>query len=106
MKILIIAVILCIPFVCVADNKIYFDTAKNLEVVDLSGVKTIQQINSSFHGNFTDVTSQRKLSEKQSENQQKIITDKEKLIQDKIREQAIATLKVEGKLDSSGNIVK
>jgi hypothetical protein len=48
--------ILFIVSVSFAENRIYRDVSQNKEVVDVSGVKTLDTINKDFSGNFTDVT--------------------------------------------------
>ena len=105
-KILIILVLILLFKISYAENKIYVDVVKNLEVCDLSGAKTLDQINSEFGGNFIDVTAERKLKENQNKEANIKITKKEELIQAKLREQAIAELKKEGKLDANGAIVE
>lgn len=109
-SIFLIIILVLLAVVAYAENRIYFDVGKNLEVCDLNGEKTIEQINKEFNGNFTDITAEKKAIEEQNE----IITQKkaeiENLIQAKIIEQqrteAIAELKKEGRLDEEGNIVK
>ena len=79
-------------------NKIYFDKAKNHEVVDFSGKKTLKQINSEFKGNFVDVTKEREAKMIQNEKERKAINERENLIKDKTRELAISELGKEGKI--------
>ncbi len=79
MKNFIIILFLFIPTICFAENKIFFDSNKKLEVCDVSGLKTTEQINKEFNGNFTDITKQRnekieanKLLEKEKSKQKDI----------------------------------
>ncbi|MDD5692243.1 MAG: hypothetical protein PHP10_03595 [Candidatus Omnitrophica bacterium] len=39
-------------------KKYFYDAIKHIEVVDLAGEKTIEQINTEFNGNFTETTKQ------------------------------------------------
>lgn len=87
-------------------NKIYYDAVKQLEVCDLSGVKSLEQINAEFNGNFVDITKDRINAAIASKAIVEANNEIESLIQSKIREQAISALKVEGKLDVDGKIVK
>ena len=86
-------------------TKIYYDKEKKLEVQDLSGVKSLVDINFEFNGNFEDITAKR---EEEAKNAPKppepVVDEAEVLIQAKIRELAIEALKVEGKLDELGAI--
>ena len=86
-------------------NKIYFDTKQNKEVVDLSGLKTIEQINREFNGDFVDITQEREDMDAQNVVLQRVDTDKEQLIQAKIRDIAIEALVAEGKLDVNGKVI-
>ncbi len=92
MKILLVILFLSFPVFCLAENKIYFDTNKNMEVCDISGLKTVEQINKEFKGNFTDVTKERtkqleenkisakeKVDQKEADNKQKEKAIKQKL---------------------------
>ena len=74
--------------------------------MDISGKKTIEEINSEFKGNFVDVTAEKKAKLAQDNIASNAVAEKETLIQDKLEEQAIVDLKSEGKLDESGNVVK
>lgn len=87
-------------------NKIYFDAVKKLEICDVSGQKALEQINSEFQGAFVDVTAARLAKAEADKIAAQAIAEKEKLISDKMRAQAIGALQAEGKLDLSGNIVK
>ena len=85
--IMVLTLILLTSFAC-AENKIYYDYDSKKEVCDLSGAKTIQQINSEFNGNFIDITAERKLIEVQNaidaENKIKDIQLKHKSASDKL----------------------
>lgn len=93
-----------------ADNKIYFDVSKNLQVIDMGGKKNISQVNEEFNGNFIDITAQEKVKEEQGKLIEKENAEKENLIQSKIlelqRTEAIIELQKEGKLNNEGNVVK
>jgi len=66
-----------------AENKIYYDEGKKIEVCDVSGIKTLAQINIEFNGNFRDVTAEREIKIEQNK-----LEAKEKSIQkENIREQ-------------------
>jgi len=80
-------------------NKIYFDAVKNLEICDVSGLKDIEQLKKDFNApGLIDITVQRAALTIQNDTAQKISSEKEKIIQDKIRAMAIAELQKEGKL--------
>ena len=92
-------------------NRIYFDTVKNLEVCDVSGIKPLEQLKKDFNApNLADITADRMAktaSDKTAaEAKAAIEAPKEKLIAEKIRAQAITALKAEGKLDAAGDIIK
>jgi hypothetical protein len=105
-KIFLITTFILFCGVVYAENKVYIDTEKQLEVVDCSGAKTLEQINKEFNGNFTDITAERNTKAKQDNLLVKEKSDKETLISEKQRELAIEALKAEGKLDDKGNMVK
>lgn len=107
-KILITIILILISFTYVtAENKIYYDTVKGLEIVDVSGKKDIRQIEKEFNcSNLVDIT---KESLAKDEENKTIMAEKakvENLIQEKIRELAISELKKEGKLDDKGDMIK
>lgn len=58
-KILLIIILVLLSSAVFAGTVIYFDAEKNLEVVDVSGQKTLGQINEEFKGKFADVTDER-----------------------------------------------
>ena len=87
-------------------NKIYFDSKRNLEVCDVSGAKTLEQIKREFNcPDLVDVTAEREAQAEANKLVAKETNDKEALIRAKMREQAIAELKKEGKLDTEGKMV-
>ena len=98
MKIFFMIILLLFCGLAYAENRVYVDNSKQLEVVDLSGLKTLEQINAEFKGNFIEVTTERKVKEEAD----KIVADelsaKKDLIATKLRELAIKELKFEGKL--------
>jgi hypothetical protein len=105
-KMLLVIVLSLFYSVVYSENRIFVDIEKKLEVVDMDGVKTPEQINEEFKGDFKDITTERKAKEEVNKIIVKENAEKEALIQAKIREQAISELKKEGKLDNDGNVVK
>ena len=79
-------------------EKYYFDKKKNLEVVDISGKKSIKQLNAEFKADLEDITKQRLDKITKDKKAQEIKNKEEALIQARMRELAIAELKKEGKL--------
>jgi hypothetical protein len=58
-NIILIILVLLITSICYAENKIFYDDAQKKEVCDLSGKKTVEEINQEFNGDFTDITAER-----------------------------------------------
>lgn len=79
-------------------EKYYYDAKKNLEVVDVSGKKSIKKLNAQYKANLVDITQQRLDKIEKEKGTQETEAKKEALIQAKMRELAIAELKKEGKL--------
>lgn len=80
-------------------QKIYFDAARKIEVCDLSGAKDIEQVKQEFNApGLVDVTAEREAKAAQDKAAQEVVSAREKLIQEKIREIAIAELVKEGKI--------
>jgi hypothetical protein len=81
------------PTLCFAENKIYFDTTKNKEIVDVSGKIDIEQLKNDFNcPDLKDVTQERKaqaennkIIEKEKKEQREIeIRQKENSIKQKL----------------------
>ena len=71
-----------------AENKYYFDAGQDREVVDVSGLKTLEQINFEKKGDFVDITAEVKAKREAD----KIIEEETKLqkeIENKEKKEAI-----------------
>ena len=73
-------------------NKIYYDAEKNLEVVDVSGVKDIEQLEKDYNAKLIDVTDERN-AKIETEKQEAEKGDEQKKIK---KLSAIAKLKALG----------
>jgi len=90
-----------------AENKIYFDSVENKEIVDLSGVMDVEEIRKeSGLGNLVDITQERLAVKEKNKALAQKESEKEKLIQEEIRETAVKNLKIKGKFDADGNVKK
>lgn len=89
MKTLFIVIsILCLCAVSHAEVKVYVDKSTGKEVQDLSGEKTLSDINSQLNGTFVDITEERKAEEN------KIAEDKEKALKEKEKVKSLAVNKL------------
>ncbi len=91
MKITVLAFIFLMFFsYCMAENKVYYDAVKNHEVIDVSGIKTITQINKEFNGNFTDITAD-KIAQRETNKLVENENLKQKEVERQVKEKAIKT---------------
>jgi hypothetical protein len=107
MKNMIVVILLFICVYAYAENKVY--RFNNKEVVDVSGIKTLEEISAEFGGTARDwidvtpvpptaeeIAAQEALAKKKSE--------REALIREKVEAIAVAELIKDGKLDEDGQV--
>lgn len=87
-RLFIVISMLCLCAVCYAEVKVYVDNSTGKEVQDLSGEKTLSDINSQLNGTFVDITEERKAEE------DKIAEDKEKALKEKEKVKSLAINKL------------
>jgi hypothetical protein len=89
MRILLSLILLIVSVNLFAKEKVYYDAGKHYEVIDISGKKSIQEINTEYSGNYSDTTLAREHALELSNQDAEEKAQKEIEIQKVIRQMAI-----------------
>lgn len=76
-----------------AKEKVYYDTSKNHEIIDISGQKSVVEINNKFGGNYLDITADREQALELSNQDAEKKAKEEMEIQKVIRQMALERIK-------------
>jgi hypothetical protein len=107
MRILLTLFFISITSLGICETKEYYDSVKNIQVSDVSGIKKLDDLKKEFNApNLIEITDTLKenieLAKREALEQSKV----DSLIDEELRTQAIKSLQKIGKLDEEGKIIE